>query len=356
MIQSRQPSDGIEVEERSSCILCGSRGESLYSDLRDRFCSVPGTWSLLCCPKDGLVWLDPQPVLEDIGKLYPEYCTHTVTHPVTLRFGRVRKMVKQAILAEAFGYNELATSGAHKALGWVCSRIAPLREVAAGTVMWLHASWRGDLLDVGCGNGNLVAPLRDMGWDVTGVDSDPIPVKLAQEQFGLKVHEGALENVHFPARSFNAVTMHHVIEHLPDPIKTLGECWRILSPGGKLVVVTPNIGGLGFRLFGNAWAYLDPPRHLTLFSLGTLARCVEMAGFHVANIHTSPRHAHMVWVDSRSIRRNGVYSRRHTEKVLPPLAGLAFMGAEWCSRIVMKNAGEELVLIAEKERSTCSIS
>jgi len=348
--------ESVRVEERPLCMLCGNQGVALYSDLRDRFYAAPGTWNLMRCPKDGLVWLNPQPVPEEIAKLYPEYCTHTVSLPATLRLARLRKAVIQGVLAGALGYNELAKNRVYKGLGWTYSRIGPLREIVSGSVMWLNGSWRGRLLDIGCGNGSLVAPLLDLGWEVTGVEPDPVPAKLAREQFGLKVHEGTLEEVRLPEAYFDVITMHHVIEHLPDPFGTLRECLRLLKPGGKLVIVTPNIEGLGYRVFGNAWSYLDPPRHLTIFSLNTLASCAEEAGFYVMDIHTSPRHAHWVWIDSRSIRREGAHPRGKTKKFLPRIEGLAFIGIEWFSKIGMKNIGEELVLVAMKGRSTCPVS
>lgn len=342
--------DGIRVKERPSCMLCGGRGIPLYSDLHDCLYTAPGTWSFLRCPRDGLVWLNPKPVPDDIGKLYPGYCTHTIPYNAPNRPTSLREIVKQGILAKAFGYHELASNGLFRAVGRVCSRIGPLRESVGGTVMWLDGSWRGQLLDVGCGNGSLVAPLQDIGWDVTGIDFDPIPAKLAREQYGLKVHEGTLEEVQLPVESFDAITMHHVIEHLPNPLGTLRECWRVLRPGGKLVVVTPNIGSLAYRIFGQAWSYLDPPRHLTIFTCDTLAGSAEQAGFHVVDMRTSPRHASFVWSDSRVIRQTGVhpYSSNERRQLASILEGLVFLGMESALRVIRRDAGEELVLIAAK--------
>lgn len=342
--------EGVRVEERPCCILCGHQGVLLHKDLRDRFYSAPGDWALLRCPVDGLVWLNPQPVAQDIGKLYPGYCTHTDPRlPSTAQAG-TRQRLKQAILASAFGYSELAEGPAHRLLGWICSLISPLRDAVGGAVMWLDGSWRGQLLDIGCGNGSLVAPLRDLGWSVTGVEIDPVPAALAREHLGLMVYESTVEEACLESESFDVVTMHHVIEHLPDPLGTLRECWRVLKPGGKLVVITPNVGSLAYRVFGEAWSYLDPPRHLTLFDCDTLAGCAEQAGFQATSVRTSTRHASLVWSDSRSIERTGVHPHERPRRwqLVLTLGGLAFLGMESALGIITRDAGEELVFVATR--------
>ena len=60
------------------CALCGVKGEPLYQDLKDRLFGVPGKWNLKKCPNPdcGLIWLDPMPLEEDIGKAYIRYYTH----------------------------------------------------------------------------------------------------------------------------------------------------------------------------------------------------------------------------------------------------------------------------------------
>lgn len=64
--------NATEIKTRAvpNCFLCGSAGEVLYSKMRDRNYSAPGEWSERRCsrPGCGLIWLDPQPVEEDIGK------------------------------------------------------------------------------------------------------------------------------------------------------------------------------------------------------------------------------------------------------------------------------------------------
>ncbi|MBR4249601.1 MAG: class I SAM-dependent methyltransferase, partial [Verrucomicrobia bacterium] len=68
----------IQTEARPFCPLCGERGEMFYSRLKDQLFGAPGEWDLCKCPAGncGLLWLNPAPVQEDIGKAYQSYYTH----------------------------------------------------------------------------------------------------------------------------------------------------------------------------------------------------------------------------------------------------------------------------------------
>jgi hypothetical protein len=69
----------IRAFPKASCLLCGELGTVLYSGLRDRLFSAPGTWHLKQCMRSEcrLAWLDPAPLPEDLGLAYKNYYTHT---------------------------------------------------------------------------------------------------------------------------------------------------------------------------------------------------------------------------------------------------------------------------------------
>ncbi len=290
----------VRVQEASSCMLCGSEGVSLYKDLQDRLFRAPGTWGLVCCPTCGLTWLNPRPVPSDVGKLYAQYFTHDAATAPT-RLGGLRRMVRDSILAARFGYDGLAGS---PRLGRVLSWIGPVRELVEFHVMTLGGQKIGKLLDVGCGNGRFLASMRELGWEVVGVEPDPDAARVAREAFGLEVYAGDLDEIKLGEESFDAVTMNHVIEHVSDPVGLFKACRRVLKPGGRLVAATPNIESLGRCWFGEAWFAWDPPRHLFLFSQQTLRRCAQSAGLRVEQLRTISRGARAVWQASRLIQRD----------------------------------------------------
>lgn len=347
--------EAIQVEEIEECFLCRSKGTPLYRGLRDLCFNVPGLWSLLRCPGDGLVWLNPRPTVNDIGRVYPPtYFTHTVSEEQPRRrLAALRRKIRCGLLGTAFGYRELLNGPVVTWLGRVSSLFPPFKEFVGAPIMYLKGTHRGKLLDVGCGSGEFLVKMRELGWDVLGVEPDPEAARVTRERFGLPVIVAPLEEAGLLNNSFDAITMHHVIEHVHDPIAILRECARLLKPGGKLVVITPNIASLGHQLFQTAWYGLDPPRHLNLFSPRTLHTCSERAGLKIARLDTRAFLAKGVWYGSRLIQRDGVRPGGSPTGISfgLQLEGLAFRLIESALHPFLPLLGEEVVTVAFVEKS-----
>jgi 2-polyprenyl-3-methyl-5-hydroxy-6-metoxy-1,4-benzoquinol methylase len=74
----------------------------------------------------------------------------------------------------------------------VCIYLDPLRHADLdASVIYLHQRSRGRLLDVGCGNGETLRTIRDLGWEVEGLVPDPLAVERAQA-LGLPIQRGSL--------------------------------------------------------------------------------------------------------------------------------------------------------------------
>lgn len=339
--------EGIRVREARYCLMCGDEGAMLYSGLRDCLFGAPGRWGLMQCPRCRLVWLNPQPIPDDVGKLYAQYHTHQ-TFVAPKRLACLRKGVKASILKSRYGYQ---TEDSNKVIGAFLSYIAPpLREIVGSSVRWLKASENGRLLDVGCGNGRFLDQMRQLGWNVTGIEPDGEAVSVACEKFGLEVFQGSLEKARFANGHFDAITMNNVIEHAPDPIELLRECCRVLKPNGEIVVVTPNIKSLGHNVFGENWRGLEVLRHLFLFTPQALRACAESAGLDVQELRTTAISAPWMWVTSNLIRRDGTLPGSSCKEagLWMWLQSLAFWAREhWLSGL--EEAGEALVLVAGKK-------
>ncbi len=103
-----------------------------------------------------------------------------------------------------------------------------------------------DILDVGCGIGGSSLYLAEkFGARVTGITLSPVQANRAKERAraaGLQAKTdfqvaNAL-NIPFPDNSFDLVWSLESGEHMPDKVKFLQECHRVLKPGGKLIFVT----------------------------------------------------------------------------------------------------------------------
>jgi len=103
-------------------------------------------------------------------------------------------------------------------------------------VRLLAAKPEHKVLDVGCGAGNVLERLS--GGTLQGLDLSKRMVEHAQKRLGAKakIELGDAENLPFTSTSFDRVLCSSVLSHVLHPDRVLEECFRVLKPGGRLVV------------------------------------------------------------------------------------------------------------------------
>ncbi len=144
------------------------------------------------------------------------------------------------------------------------------------------------LLDVGCSSGAFLGAAVRLGYAAEGVEPAPQAAATAQAA-GLKVRQGLLHEANYADGQFDAVTLFEVIEHLSQPLELLGECRRILRPGGILLVGTGNAASWNMVSMGVKWEYLHIDRHgghVSFFTPHSMETLAQRAGFTVADIRT----------------------------------------------------------------------
>lgn len=280
------PEGGLEPVP--ACPACGSERRHLLHDrLTDRvFRVAPGHWSLWQCDDCRTAWLDPRPNAATIALAYRDYYTHgeAPLPPPTTVFQRLRAALGNGYRNRRFG-TRLEPS---LRLGAVLGLLPPLRQPVDVTYRFLPSPTgrRRRLLDIGCGNGAFLELAKSAGWEVAGVEPDPVSRALTAER-GIEVRETAEDWLGDKA-SFDYVTVSHVIEHVHDPAGLLRDIHALLRPGGGVYVDTPNIDAVGHRIYGRDWLPLDPPRHLILFNRASLKFVVSRAGFEDVRVHRRP--------------------------------------------------------------------
>jgi 2-polyprenyl-3-methyl-5-hydroxy-6-metoxy-1,4-benzoquinol methylase len=336
-----------------ACFLCGSAGDVLYPELHDDYHGVPGAWTFTQCrnPDCRLVWLDPMPLEEDIGRAYRDYQTHTVAEPRTTFARRLYGAAVDGHLRRKFRYRRAGRPWSRLLEPLVYLHPGGQAE-AQSRAMFLRLPQAGArLLDLGCGNGEALSVMSQLGWQVEGIDTDPEAVEIARRR-GLTVHLGELADRHYPADHFDAIHMNHVIEHVHQPIDLLRECHRILKPGGVLVVLTPNGTSWGLRDFGKDWVGLDPPRHLYVFRVANLTACVRAAGFEQVRGRTIARWVRFVTLMSETIRRRRSPdgSSGGSPRALLRARAVWRQFGERFALLSRPGIGEEIVMVAAKRR------
>jgi SAM-dependent methyltransferase len=80
--------------------------------------------------------------------------------------------------------------------------------------------------------------------------------------------------------------MQNVLEHTSDPLANLREAYRLLKPGGCLMIITPNYQGLSRKILGRRWFHFKPGEHLSYFSKKTIVRA--LTGVGMTQVKTFP--------------------------------------------------------------------
>ncbi len=140
------------------------------------------------------------------------------------------------------------------------------------------------LLEVGCGTGDFVAFSREHGFHSVGTEPSFEAVQRAEAQ-GLTVHNMTLEKfaAHSGAGEFDVVVMLNVLEHVPDPVRTLQECEQLLAPGGILCIRVPNDftemqAAAKEKIGADPW-WIAVPDHINYFSFPSLRKTLDRLGF-----------------------------------------------------------------------------
>lgn len=139
----------------------------------------------------------------------------------------------------------------------------------------------GPVLDVGCGGGLFLNLLAERGIQGLGLDFSLDAAGVAWRRNAVPAVCATLSRSPFPAESFSAITMFHVLEHLYDPISYVEAARDLLKPEGRLIVQVPNAACWQFLLFREHWNGVDVPRHLINFKERDLVALFEHCGFEV---------------------------------------------------------------------------
>jgi SAM-dependent methyltransferase len=123
--------------------------------------------------------------------------------------------------------------------------------------------------------------MKTLGWQVEGIEPDHLAAESAAS-VGIKVLSCTLEEAVLESNTYDAIVMHHVLEHLPDPRTALLQLITCLKPGGVLISISPNPNGIIAKQFGRNWYALDAPRHLVLPSSQGYRRMLEGTEVNVA--------------------------------------------------------------------------
>lgn len=159
------------------------------------------------------------------------------------------------------------------------------------------------LLDIGAGTGDFLLFAKSRGFEVVGVEPNEKARQLSSQK-GIPLHQ-EIQNI--IDQKYDAITLWHVLEHLPnldDQIKTITS---LLKNDGVLVIAVPNFNSYDASHYGKYWAAYDVPRHLWHFSKASIAKLFDPHGMEVTAIKPMWFDAFYVSMLSEKYKGNKLY-------------------------------------------------
>ncbi len=140
------------------------------------------------------------------------------------------------------------------------------------------------LFEIGCGDGNFLAYLRNHGWQVQGSEFGQKTFELIKTRHGIEVAVGDFTTLPIEPESIDVIGSYAVFEHLYGPLDWIRAVRCALKPGGFLHLQLPNFRCLERYLTKDCWALLCFPEHVYFYSPTNLERLLENEGFRPLSI------------------------------------------------------------------------
>ena len=235
--------DNAKNHASTACDCCGVQKSVPISEKRG--------WKILQCSNCGLFFICPQPTSQQLTNVYKKSSGYFATAEPDLS--------KTSPNASKYLHKLLLSTG-----------MKP-----------------GKLLDVGCSTGRLIYHLKNMGWQVTGIEVNADAADIAKKS-NLDVRAGELEEGQYQKSSFDVILMGDVIEHVRSPRQFLTLSYDLLREGGLLFINTPNAQS-GFatsslllsKLLNFPWPHSEAPYHLYEFSPETLSQLLSSIDYDI---------------------------------------------------------------------------
>ncbi len=139
------------------------------------------------------------------------------------------------------------------------------------------------LLEVGCGTGDFLKVALQDNWSVCGIEPNKQARTIANKKTANVVFDTD-KLFTFKPKSFDIITLWHVLEHLPDLHAQIQVYKKLLKPEGVLIIAVPNYKSYDAQFYKSYWAAYDVPRHLWHFNKQSVANLFSKYNFKVEKI------------------------------------------------------------------------
>jgi SAM-dependent methyltransferase len=269
LANSNYPVDFIKDQARDdehACPVCGANGKLHYRNVRDKIDVYnTGSYDYFRCinRKCKALWLSHLPEHDPYKFIFGNYATNGNTD-LSGAAGSPKQKFPVSIVLKIM----------KKGLQWL--KIDKKR--ASYDLYQLDKVPPGNLLEIGSGNGKRLVRLRELGWHVVGQENDDDLLRRLQEK-NIRTVKGRAGLDSLEQCQFDIVLLTHAVAKACDYKSLLSVCHRLLKPGGKVCLTTPNMNAINHKIFGKYWFGIDAPRQAVIFNAHALKRMLTETGY-----------------------------------------------------------------------------
>ena len=240
-----------ELTVLTSCPICGDTERKHVLTCRDHLVS-DHDFDIQECASCGFWFTDPRPKDENLGEYYKsdEYVSHSESSKGLINWLYLR--ARSIAIKRKYRLVKNLTKGSR-------------------------------LLDYGCGAGYFAGYCGSKEMDVTGVEPDKDARAIARSKYDVETIDPA-ERDQLAESSFDAITLWHVLEHLPGLKEQMEWLKSRLSANGVLFIAVPNRSSFDARKYDKEWAAYDVPRHIYHFTPKDIETLGKSVGLKLAGM------------------------------------------------------------------------
>lgn len=263
------------------CEICGCDREVITVT------SVDKVYNLFKCMNCSLVFLYPEPHIDELERIYLE---ERGFYFLRQNFFSLTRQLKYKIASWRF-----SGFGVKKTPFDISKRfIACLIEKTSGhctpytMAVPLLMPKKAAILEIGYGNGAWLLGMKALGYtNLYGIDINEVAKDILTDA-KIQVRTGDILSVDFPAEYFDIIRLEFVLEHLSGPKERLSKIAQWLKPSGKIVMTIPNIESLTYDFFGEFTVALQLPEHIYHYNYHTINLLADRCGLRLNEYRTMP--------------------------------------------------------------------